>query len=767
MAVRGDFKLNNVWYKSANGSLPNQQLANQMAEKVGQGTSSYGDLSTWSAWIQDNWQDGAGKIEPGANGGFLYGEADSRVPRQLILPPLMKVVTTRDIDATMSDCQYTTETIVGTVTVGGVGNTIQRVAIPFITPGTVEAENTFAFFGSVGTGVGITMAVYSNSAGSPNVIVGSADTHTVAEDTPGGFYWYTMTPTATLSTSTTYWLVIYPTSASNSLEITYGTTGYNSDSKSYNGSAWAAITGKMLLYISSIFRVYGPGSAMFRFDGDLYLRASASAGYSYDSVNDNWDQDVGIPPFAPVATNPIVNFNGFAYWPNMGGGANRMNTSDTISSLSPDPQVFAKDEGGRLWRAVINEVDYTSDGTTWEPTTSFGAPVTVSDPDSPVTGMCSFNNNMYCATEEGLMCVMPGDFAKSVYHWDGPEGGNGSSMVVYDNAMYITVAGRIMRYTEDGSMQDVWMTRDEDAITSRLGKVWDLCVMNHWLLAYVSGSSNDNKPTIWAYQGTGWHQIATLPMSQDAYPYDVERDYQIFYDRPTHKLWATTAQGITFNWYVPDYARNPYNDSSSRYMRTAWMEWDWFDGSVLEAQKDYESVTIMGENFASGQYVKVYWKDDDSTTWELLGTCDSNNEELIWSTNRPNTKRLKLGIQMVTTNSSETPRIHAIRVKYHLMTRDWFRWSLAVDVSGRTSNTQQMAEEKNTLTASQIKDNISALATQVAPFTYQDVDENIYLVKVNDANFTYTKYVVEGSTVYWEGVYRLVIEQVRPGEYTP
>jgi hypothetical protein len=121
----------------------------------------------------------------------------------------------------------------------------------------------------------------------------------------------------------------------------------------------------------------------------------------------------------------------------------------------------------------------------------------------------------------------------------------------------------------------------------------------------------------------------------------------------------------------------------------------------------------------------------------------------------------------MTTSAGETPRIHAIRVKYHLMVRDWYRWSLAVDVSGRTSSTQQMAEDVNTLTASQIKTNIDALATQVPPFQYQDVDENIYLVKVNDANFTYTKYVhaEQTSTTYWEGVYRLVIEQVRPGEY--
>jgi hypothetical protein len=298
--------------------------------------------------------------------------------------------------------------------------------------------------------------------------------------------------------------------------------------------------------------------------------------------------------------------------------------------------------------------------------------------------------------------------------------------------------------------------------------VYDLCLWDKWLVAICASDATGSKPTLWARQDNSWHHIATLPAGSPGAT-DILKNYSLYFDRTTDNLFVATPDQVTYRIATPQFASNPYNDSLVRYMPSAWVEWDWFDGQVLEAQKDYESVTIMGENFAAGQYVVVYWKDDASTAWELLGTCDSNNEELIWTdlSTRPNTKRLKLGIAIFTTSAAETPRIRAIRVKYHLMVRDWYRWSLAVDVSGRSGSTQQMAEDVNTLTASQIKDNISALATQVAPFPYQDVDENIYLVKVNDANFTYTKYeyIEHTSTMYWEGVYRVVIEQVRPGEY--
>jgi hypothetical protein len=209
-------------------------------------------------------------------------------------------------------------------------------------------------------------------------------------------------------------------------------------------------------------------------------------------------------------------------------------------------------------------------------------------------------------------------------------------------------------------------------------------------------------------------------------------------------------------------------------MRTAWVEWDWFDSPILEAPKDYESITIMGENFGANQYVKVYWKDDDSTDWELLGTCDSNIEELRWGpppyTTRPNTKRFKLGFLLVSNSATETPRIRAFRVKYHLMVSDWFRWNIQVDVSGRSGSLAMTADgTRHTLTNSQIKANLDALVKQVAPFLFMDVDGTYYEVKVTDANFAYSKWEYNESTSnsWWEGVYNIVIEQVTQGTYTP
>jgi hypothetical protein len=135
---------------------------------------------------------------------------------------------------------------------------------------------------------------------------------------------------------------------------------------------------------------------------------------------------------------------------------------------------------------------------------------------------------------------------------------------------------------------------------------------------------------------------------------------------------------------------------------------------------------------------------------------------------RPNTKRFRLGLLLITKDQTQTPRIRAVRVKYHLMVRDWFRWNVVIDVSGETGALQMSADgTRNTLTKSQIKSNLDALAKQVPPFVYQDADGSQYEVKVTDYNFTYTKYEYNESTSTekWEGVANLVLEQVTQGTY--
>lgn len=640
-------------------------------------------------------------------------------------------------------------------------------------------------YANIPASTGITFAIYTNSGSNlPDTLVSSA-TYTPPEENTG-YYWHGVSFSTTLTANTSYHLVVYPTS-SGSFEwmVTNPATGgdagadtYAGTGSYYNGSSWAALTmiGGTTLSITTNLNplatsTTNAGAGLFRFNGNLYCYSNNRV-WKFSDAN-YWSEWTSVSAITNItAVTSAINFGSTVYFGNEGGDGDyaTMNTSEVISDAGADGHIFAKFRG-YLWRANANYVEYTSDGSTWEPTATLGDPIYVSDTSDPITGLCGLNDKMYAMTTAGIVPIYAGDIVYGIQTWGSLDPQNGMSPVEFEGAIYVIVGGRVIRYTEDGTTQDVWMTRDSDLLTGRIGRVWDLTRTNNWLVALVGGADADDKPTIWAFQKSSWHHIATLPSSTSTAS-GLATDYGLYYDRATSRLWAITPDFVTYYWYIPDYSINPYNDPNSRYMATAWVEWDWFDSQVLEAPKDFDSVTIMGENFSSTRYVDVYWQDDASTDWEYLGRADANHEELRWSIDggtRPNSRRLKLGFLITTEDSTETPRIRAFRVKYHLMVRDWFRWNLQVDVSGRSGAYQMLGDgTRNTLTAAQIKAAIDTLVTQVPPFVYQDVDGSTYEVKVLDGNFQYTKYEYNEATTdeWWEGVYSLVIEQVTQGTYT-
>jgi hypothetical protein len=661
------------------------------------------------------------------------------------------------------------------------------------------ATNPFYFYANIPVGVEVTIEVWETATllGYPS---GGTLVSTTTYEPPeqnSGWYWHGKSIdfsslTAPHSSGLGYpylIIVVYPTTGGESFTWSAGESAYAYNSPVYNGSTWSDLgttPAKSLSFIVGGANLgehatndKTAGGGFFRFNGSLYAFA-ANKIWRYDdaasspSATEYWEEITSLDD--NLSTTGAVVFDNLVYFGNGGlttTDYDRMNTSHVVTSTALNGKIFAKFKG-LLWRAYTNYVEYSEDGTTWEPTATFGDPIYVTDDSDSVTGLCGMGEIMYAATTAGLVPIYPGDAITGGITWGSLHAQNGMRMVEFEGALYALVNGRVVRYTEDGSMQDVWMSRDEDTLVGRIGKVWDIEKVNNWLFALVEAAVTGGKPTVWAYQNNSWHHIATLPPNTISSLTGVVSNYDLFYDRTTNRLWIMTQDQLTYWIYIPDYALNPYNDAASTYMRTAWVEWDWFDSPILEAPKDYESVTIMGENFTSTQYVQVYWKDDDSTTWELLGTCNSNIEELRWGpppyTTRPNTKRFKLGFLLVSDSATETPRIRAFRVKYHLMVSDWFRWNIQVDVSGRSGSLAMTADgTRHTLTNSQIKANLDALVKQVAPFLFMDVDGTYYEVKVTDANFAYSKWEYNESTSnsWWEGVYNIVIEQVTQGTYTP
>jgi hypothetical protein len=770
--MRSEVKLDSNYYKLI--GLPTQQLANQMASKVGQGSSEYGDLTNWSAWIQDDWQDGVGNLRPAMGNGILYSEAETRVPNQIILGIYkMSQFDTITPSNSKTDCRYTPNNMVGTFTCGS-ALTTTKAAIAFTTPGTLNSTTFWAHVWiKCAAGTGILFEVRNNSSGSPGSSVLTSATATQTTTFPG-YSWMgvQLAFSGTLSTSTQYWLCVSTTSGT--FDVGYGTTTYDVDSKLLISGTWTAQTGKYMMYLTNAGQFVNSigtnkGAGFFRFTSasdTLYLWI-ANRIYKFDNGNLKWTL-VGT-----VGGNitSVGQMNGVMYFADNApliASNYTMDTTETITNVGFAATQYAE-AGGYIWQGVDGTtVGYSSDGSTFTST----AEMVVGTTDRYITGMAILGSEMCVSTNEGLYRITEGDFAVPVLRWGSRRLSNGMQMVNHDGALYAIADNRVYRFTQDLQRQDIWLSREDDFIAGRIGKPVYLCSCNSWLLVYCADAGGTSKPTIWAFQNEHWHNIAVLPDSAvQGTASDQQNNYAMYYDTTLDRLWILSPQGVTYRIYIPGTAINPYNDTTQNYVPSSWVEWDWFDSPVREADKDYDSVAILGENISSTTPVAVYWKDDASTDWELLGTCTSNYTELRWTLTggtRPNTKRFKLGIRLNTSSTSSTPRIRAIRVKYHLMVRDWYRWNLVIDCSGRSGAFQESDNgTRNTLTATQIKDAIATLSTQVAPFVYQDVDGKQYEVKITDASFTYTKYeyIEATSTEWWEGTWSLVLEQVTTGTY--
>lgn len=749
---------------------PVKSLANQMAPKISQGESEYSSLDTWDAWIQEDWSDGVGNVNPGKNGGVLYAEANTMVPSQIILPALVKQADLRTLADADADNRNTMTNITGSITL----TTSTKLAIKFHTPVLTPVSYTTYYlwlFSRITSSDAVAGDIYTNVAGEPGALVstGKVKGPAATDAAQMNYQWYGFDSTpAGLSSDTDYWMVIQPTVGT--IEIATGDPGNKSSYLYYSAGAWAAGDKVNAAYIIGSWQMmYGfatpnAGSGFVRFNSKLYAYCNNKI-FLYSTVNDSWS--IASTTVDQTETVCAVAWGTKLYLGNGGDTTtdyNTMSTAETCTSTGVNGSIFAK-HAGYLWRSYLNQVWYSADGSTWS------GPFDVGDPGYEIIGMAGLNQNMYFATADGLYYLAPGDFVVGVGPWGSEDPSNGRQMVTFQGAIYVTVNGRLTRFTEDGSMQDVWMTKEADLVSGRLGKIWAITTSSNWLFVLVSPTTAGKFPTIWAYQGSQWHNVATLP-AVDAETVAAYYDFDLFYDRITQRLWVITPAHVTYYVYVPDYALNPYNDTASLYSANGWVEWDWFWGNVREASKDFESVFVMGENFASGQWVKVYWQDDGSTGWELLGTCTADSTEIRWPVGtRPNTKKLKLGLLLGSTAGAETPRIRSVRVKYHTMVKDWYQWSLQVDVSGGQNgapNQEMLNGERNAYTASQILGYLDTLSTQVPPFLYTDINGSQYQVKVKEASFNYdiVRYNEKSSAKEWEGTYSLVIEQVTQGVYS-
>ena len=722
--------------------------ANQLAAKIGTGAGEYSDLESWTAFSMDDWQAGVGKKDPTA-GGFLYGESETRWPNRLQLPYALLPATQNDADNYPLNTGYGPgELKFDTTLPVGSGETVQQIAKKITGNGTpligvlIYLQND----DTITTTVNVSLRV--DSAGLPSSIVITKTLYLNGTWGPGAHY---VEFNNTLTDTVSYWISITPTTAGDTINVPVDTQSPDPSADGmayYNGSVWAAYTSGRILMTP----VMGMPVATESINHIIYFPASgftyAAAGeglYKKETDADVW---TAITTFASDITD--LHTDGDTLWIGLGDSTNHktMNGAETISTASVPARLIMRWKG-YLWRAINNEVYYTNDGSTWS------SAIEVCPSGFTVNALVGLNDYIYALCDDAMYYIGVADLVFTVTTWGqlNPDENFGKGAVNWQASLYIPLNQGIFRY-DANSMLPVGPDLGEGLPLDRSGEIVAITTQNNYLYCAVRASNGPS--TVWAYNGQGWHYVTELPTNTETYI------TSIYYHRPKHKIYLGTNKGAIWHVTATDSPNVLLLDELAYTAPYATLETDWIHGGLRDVDKDWESVLILGDNISADYPVRVYWIDEDSLFWEYLGEVTASGQELRWTDydTRPNSKQLCIGLGLYahyTPDWSATPIVRAVRVKYHNMVRDTYRWNLPVQVS---SEQTMLDGALNPYTAPEQRAHLDVLVRQVPPVIFEDFDGTQYECKVLDATVQQDKMeYIAGTKVYSE-VYRVTIEQV-------
>jgi len=721
--------------------------ANQFAAKLATGAGNYDDLQNWSYWVMDNWQAGVSQKDADA-GGSLYSELESRYPNELRLPrPLTfayHLSGTYENGFAGSTAVPTDEITIGTT------QAVHRLARRIYCTAAAPRIYVKLWLPHDNNCTTVKVAIYSDSAGSPNAQVFS---NTFDLDPKIGYGDYIVPMVYSTSATTYYHIVILPYNDGETLRVPISTTGTSNLFFTYNGSTWASTTTSAFIHeVRGYFSADNQTHAIKFFTAYDKLIGGMENAIRAENTDLN-----GWTTLSTLASGDITDLLELGDTMVVGqGNVRALSTIDSVGtvtggSVSANRLAYWN---GYVWRSDANEVYYSADMVTWT------GPIEVCASGFQVRGMAGLGDHLYVSCDDGLYYIGYGDFVFRVTSWGGVDSTNGEHMINYHGNLIIGVGESIFQF--DGqTMLPIGLDLKEGIPANYSGTVAALVANNNWLYCAITSSSTQGQDTIWAYNDQGWHFIAALPPK----PYG-PTILSMCYQRDAKQLHIGTNFGHVYSVYAPDVARESTLASVyGRYKHYGWLETDWFYGGLKEVQKDFESVYVSGENFSATQYAEIYWQDDDSTDWELLGTVTSDRQELRWSnyTTRPNSRQIKIGIAMYGESLTASPMIHAVRVKYHPMVSDWFRWSFPILVSDRQ---QEIDHTISSYSAYEKRLHLDSLITQVPPFILQDIDgETQYEVKVMGCQIQASNYEWINGSPEFDSIYNITVEQVRNGTY--
>lgn len=342
---------------------------------------------------------------------------------------------------------------------------------------------------------------------------------------------------------------------------------------------------------------------------------------------------------------------------------------------------------GFLYAVQDNQIWYTSGQSSFaagpDPTATpdqweWIGPLVFGGTDEPITGLAGIqfetiaSQQILVSTPLQLFDLLPGDITASLTDWESIDEQTGVNAIAYNGDAYFPVGDSLYRVTRSGQIVNMGLDTNAGLPCSRLGRHQDLERMRNYLLALIDGPT----PTVWAWANGGWHFIGEFPSIGEA--------CSLHYSQALNKLWVCGSMGMACMG-LPDTGVNPLK-SATMYQPTGYVDLPPFRANLFEITKDFHSISVHGRHISEDTPVNIWYRTtdpdymDDCTKnpdsydgWSMLGEVTEPDTELYFECSgddRPAVKTFWLRIELSTRDSSQTPVVDAVRVKYMAMLRD-------------------------------------------------------------------------------------------------
>lgn len=799
MATKYDVYLGNATDQELTGFMVhsgvakghNRYLVNSYAQKVGAGDRQYQDNASFDYWTVKDWSSGFGHKNP--EDGFLYAHADTRFPEQALLPLEPTVPGYADVPHGGHDYRTGEISLVPESPPPTDPSLISLAASTFYNTSLQESQASGATVKiKAPKGATVAIAIHELNGRYPATKLSVAST-TVTTDRPVAEYVSVNLPQVTLSAETEYAIVV---SCDQEAQLyhtephkprgwgqTVGRVFYPAQGE----GQWAAYPYAFQFMINTkesqsylalqderYFNLngwdpthdpipYDPGVGV---DGDWFstnefgktivefAKAQGLVHAAWGTFLDQWDEGIGdwvqVYDSGGPAITDIIELDD-KIWIGLGGGGYAV-FDPFDNSVTTDPaqvDLWHLHKGlGLLYRSYQNDVWYTNDAVTWT------GPYEVCRNPYQIRGMASMGEYVYMACDDKLYYLGPGDFVHQLAKWPSIDKRNGLGMVEWTGNLYIPIAEDIVQYSETGVMLQMGLRVGEGLPPDLQGSVYQLLSTNYFLLAIVD-PPNQGASSIWAYNQQGWHNICRLPQGIGA--------GALYLDTSTNWLWIGSGLGAVYRATYPSAVINPIRDFSElTFCREGWVEFDEFDGRLLELLKDAEAVYINGEFIGEACCLGLYWMEEDDTDWQFLGRVDEDHVFTRWQdyTSRPEFRTLRLGFSFRTDNEHASPIIRAHMLKFLAIATDRFGWQIRLLISDYDEDLATQIEDDSDTRAAK-RQLLDDLERSVHPIIYQDINGQQYEARITAANMRTERYENTAlGGVKYDSIHILTIEQV-------